>query len=222
MLSTKVQWQFTPLETILTSMSTDWQQHYLEQNIPWDKGAPAPPLLEWLEQHPDEISGNILVPGCGLGHDVRALAQACPDSTVLGVDISIRAIELAGAIPAVGREHFIVGDFFNLPPRNSQRFSWIWEHTCFCAIDPAWRDAYVLAAAKALSPGGSLLGVFYLDPYDDEHRPGEGPPHGTSLAELEERFLASGHFQLVEEYQPQRSYPGREGLERLLWLRKTV
>jgi methyl halide transferase len=210
------------IELIFAEMSTDWQQHYLEQNTPWDKGAPSPPLLEWLERHPGEISGNILVPGCGLGHDVRALALACPECTVRGVDLSVRAIELAGEFPAVGREHFSVDDFFKLPTRDSQRFSWIMEHTCFCAIDPAQRDTYVLAAAKALRPGGSLLGVFYLNPYDEDHRPGEGPPHGTSMTELEERFVASGHFTMVENYEPGLAYPGREGLERMIWFRKSA
>jgi SAM-dependent methyltransferase len=201
-------------------MSTDWQQHYLDEHTPWDKGAPAPPLLEWLERHPDEITGNILVPGCGLGHDVRTLARARPDSTVRGLDLSARAVELAGEFPRVGREHYTAGDFFDLPAKDSQRFSWIWEHTCFCAINPDLREAYVTAAARALRPGGFLLGVFYLDPYDDGHRPGEGPPHGTTMTELEERFVASGRFELIDQYSPGRAYEGRAGLERLVWFRK--
>jgi hypothetical protein len=51
----------------------DWEQRYETGDTPWEKGAPAPPLLEWLESR-GSIRGDILVPGCGSGHDVRAIA----------------------------------------------------------------------------------------------------------------------------------------------------
>ena len=54
-------------------MSLDWNNAYEENRMPWDKGAAAPPLLEYLERA--EMKGRIFVPGCGLGHDVRALAS---------------------------------------------------------------------------------------------------------------------------------------------------
>ena len=69
----------------------DWDQHYQDKHTPWDKGAPAPPLLEWIAANPDALNGRILVPGCGGGHDVRALA-ATGIEDVLGFDISPAAI----------------------------------------------------------------------------------------------------------------------------------
>ena len=57
----------------------DWDRRYQIGDIPWEKGAPAPPLLEWL-QACGPLHGNILVPGCGYGHDVRAIAAAAPDA----------------------------------------------------------------------------------------------------------------------------------------------
>lgn len=36
------------------------------------------------------------------------------------------------------------------------------EHTCFCAIDPAQRGAYVESVQKLLAPGGWLLGLFWF------------------------------------------------------------
>ncbi len=198
----------------------NWDQLYHEQHTPWDKGHAAPPLLEWMETHPGLMRGSVLVPGSGTGHDVRAIAASDTTLSVVGLDLSPKAVEMASAYPSVGREYYETGDLFHLGKPHRSRYDWVWEHTCFCAIDPEHRDAYVSAVHQALKPGGSFLGVFYLNPYDDEHQPGGGPPHGTSIGELVSRFVESGRFRLVEEYVPTRSYPGREGLELVLQMTK--
>ncbi len=199
-------------------ISPDWDQFYREGRTPWDKGAPAPPLLEWLQANPGALRGSVLVPGSGLGHDVRALAALPETEKVVGLDLSPTAVARAAAFPRLGAERYHVGDLLDLASEHRGTYDWVWEHTCFCAIDPARREDYVAAAHAALVPGGRLLGVFYLDPYDDEHRPGGGPPHGASLEELERRFAGSGRFAIEQSYAPRRSYPGREGLERVLKL----
>ena len=197
-------------------MAVNWDQQYRDEQTPWDKGAPAPPLLEWIEAHPLKIHGRVFVPGCGMGHDVRAIA-ACPGvETVIGFDISPTAVELALALPRAGKETYETGDLFALDERHLAAYDWIWEHTCFCAIAPELREDYVEAVHAALQPGGCLLGAFYMDPYDDVHQPGSGPPHGSTLEELLERFTESGKFTLSESYIPTHSYPGREGLEQVL------
>ncbi len=200
----------------LPETSPDWDQFYREGHTPWDKGAPAPPLLEWLSANPAAIRGRVLVPGSGLGHDVRAIAALPQVEEVVGLDLSPTAVAQASALPGTGTESHRLGDFLDLAPEHRGVYDWLWEHTCFCAIEPDRREAYVAAAHAAIKPGGYLLAVFYLDPYDDEHRPGEGPPHGTSLEELEDRFAGSGAFVIEESYVPRRAYPGREGLERVL------
>ena len=201
---------------------TDWEQHYREQHTPWDKGEAAPPLLEWMESNPGKIGGKVFVPGAGLGHDVRAIWEHNGDKmeSVVGFDISPTAVETANEIPKAGTEEYRQGDLFELDEDLCGRFDWVWEHTCFCAIDPNRRDDYVEAIWKSLRPGGSLLAVFYLNPYDDEHQPGEGPPHGCTEQELEERFVGSGKFSIREKYVPTRSYPGREGLELVVRMEK--
>lgn len=202
-------------------MSTDWEQLYREGTKPWDKGAAAPPLLDWIEKHPDTLAGRILVPGCGLGHDVRILAEKLANAEVTGIDISATALDEARQLPVPENVTFCQWDLFELPEFVTGTFDWIWEHTCFCAIDPEQRDHYVEAVSQALHSGGKLLGVFYLDPYDEEHQPGEGPPHGCSVEELIERFTGSGHFELFDRYSPEISYPGREGRELILGLTKS-
>jgi SAM-dependent methyltransferase len=194
-------------------MPTDWESKYQASDTPWDKGAPSPGLVDFLAEHP--VAGRVLVPGCGLGHDVRALAAG--GAEVVGLDIAPSAVEAARRLPLVGRERYECADLFALPAPMRASFDLVWEHTCFCAIDPSLRLDYVEAVAGALVPGGQLLAVFYLDPGNDH--PDEGPPFEVSIAELDRLFLP--RFTLVREWLPARAYPGREGREwmRLLALR---
>jgi SAM-dependent methyltransferase len=196
---------------------TDWDEKYRVGETPWEKGKPAPPLLELLELHGREIwgDGTVLVPGCGLGHDVRALAQI--GAKALGLDLAPLAVEKAREFANVGGESYEVGNFLDPDWRCNREFSALWEHTCFCAIDPGHRQAYAEAAARLLKEGGLLAGVFFLTPFD----PGDdntGPPFATTIEELEQRF--SPWFERVHGWVPQRAYPGREGREWIGLFRK--
>jgi SAM-dependent methyltransferase len=158
----------------------------------------------------NRVDGRVLVPGCGFGHDVRALAAQ--GAEVVGLDIAPSAVEGARRFPRVADERYEVGDLFALPEPMRGAFDWVWEHTCFCAIDPARRADYVAAVHAALKPGGRLLAIFYLDPGNAS--PEEGPPFEVSVAELDRLFLP--WFELEREWLPRRAYPGREGRE---WMR---
>ena len=203
-------------------MSTDWESCYRAGETPWDKGAPAPPLLEWLEQPGHRLDGEVLVPGCGLGHDVRAIAATGQPTQTVGLDISAAALAQARRLPLAGHESYVEADLFDLPPDLRGRFDWVCEHTCFCAIDPPRRADYVQAVAGALRPSGQLLAIFYLRPWagGEQPPPGGGPPFPTSPEELDRLF--AGHFDLLEESVPTRAYRGREGRELLRLLRKTA
>ncbi len=189
-------------------MPSDWEALYQAGDTRWEKGAPSPGLVDFLEKNP--VRGRVLVPGCGFGHDARALAATADD--VVGIDIAPSAIAGARKFPLVAGERYEFADLFDLPASMRGAFDWVWEHTCFCAIDPAQRADYVAAVAGALRPGGKLLAIFYLDP--GQQSPEEGPPFEVSIAELDRLFLP--RFTLEREWLPQRAYPGREGRE---WMR---
>jgi methyl halide transferase len=192
----------------------EWQRRYEQDDTPWDKGMAAPPLTAFL--HQKQISGRVLVPGCGKGHDARALGTQ-PNTLVVGLDISEAAIAQARKISSQSAPdldvNFIVGDFFKLPAKLKRSFDWLVEHTCFCAIEPRLRPDYVLAAASALRTGGKIFGIFYLNP-DVEN----GPPFAVSRKELSELFEA--HFLFLEEWVPTESFPGREDQELVMVLQK--
>ncbi|MGH8046743.1 MAG: methyltransferase domain-containing protein [Chthoniobacterales bacterium] len=191
----------------------DWEGRYQTGDMPWEKGSAAPPLIDWLARH--EVQGRVLVPGCGSGHDVRELARA--GTQPIGLDLSPSAIALAKSHPAIGSENYRTADFFALPADLMESLDWVFEHTCFCAINPADREKYATAAATALKPGGRMLAIFYLDPGHDH--PDDGPPYGTTREELDGLF--GDHFELLEEYVPAVAYPGREGRELVRVLRRT-
>lgn len=196
---------------------TDWDERYRAGDTPWDKGMAAPPLIELLEKRGREVFGGgvVCVPGCGLGHDVRALAREGIEA--VGVDLSPTAVERARQIPVVGRERYELGDFLDLRWREGREYGAVWEHTCFCAIDPSMRAAYAAAVAGVLPEGGMLAGVFFLTPFD----PGEGgagPPFGTTIEELEAVF--GGDFERVDGWVPETAYAGREGREWIGLFRK--
>jgi SAM-dependent methyltransferase len=188
-------------------MSRDyWEQRYQASDMPWEKGAPSPGLVDFLAAHLDLSKGTVCVPGCGTGHDVREFARA--GFSASGYDIAPSAISLARrGTEAAGLEaDFQIADFLRDEP--PQKFDWIFEHTLFCAIQLNDRDEYVRAVLRWLKPGGTYLAVNYFDCDPD------GPPFPTTRDEQIKRF--SGEFNLLADWTP-RSYPNREGRERMFW-----
>ena len=189
-----------------------WETRYQTGDMPWEKGEASPGLLDFLAAHPDLPRGKVCVPGCGTGHDVRALAAAGFEA--FGFDIAPSGIRLAAEkTRAAGlAAKFALVDFLRDEP--PLQFDWIFEHTLFCAIQPGERDDYVRAVLRWLKPAGQYLAVNYLVVDADV-----GPPFPTSCDELQRRF--SPHFELVADWVP-RSYPNRTSRERMFWWRRPV
>ena len=189
---------------------TDWEDAYQRRETPWEKGKPHPGLVDFLAES-GPLAGEIFVPGCGSGQDVRALAR--PDNHVVGVDLAPFAIAKAKAQPRIAREEYSLADLFELPATLDGCFDWVFEHTCFCAIDPGRRPEYVTTIVRLLKPGGRLLAIFFINPDHDE----DGPPYRVSKAELAEYF--EKYFVLEREWVPARTHPGREQRELMRVLR---
>ncbi|MFK7851440.1 MAG: methyltransferase domain-containing protein [Akkermansiaceae bacterium] len=189
---------------------TDWNQRYQTKDTPWDKGEAAPPLLEIFVKHEPSLWGNgeILVPGCGAGHDVRALSSQ--GLKPLGLDLAPLALEIARNQQAAGQETYELGDFLDSEWRQGRSFSAIWEHTCFCAIHPSQRPKYALACSELIPENGHLIGVFFLTPNGPDELD-DGPPFNSSIAEIDDHF--STWFERIDSWLPTNCYPGREGKE---------
>lgn len=180
-----------------------WQGIYDAGDARWDQGAPAPPLAAFFAA--DRGTGRAIVPGCGRGHD--ALMLAARGWQVTGVDFATSAVVDARAA-AAGRgiaAEFAQLDWFTAAEQPGWRgaFDLVVEHTCFCAIDPARRDAYVDVVHALLRPGGRLVGLIWSC-----GREGGPPFHADpaiSRAQFERRLA-------VERFEPaQGSWPTRVG-----------
>lgn len=179
----------------------DWEARYRLGDTPWDEGA-SPALTTFLSKHP--MQGEILVPGCGTGHDVRAIAKL--GGRVLGLDLSETALRMARSAPYVAEEAYEQANLFDLPTSWNGRFDWVVEHTCFCAIPPVRRSDYLQAITRVLKPNGYYFGVFYMTPAAPQ-----GPPHGTTREEISSLF--DPYLTLIEEWIPQENFEGRQGRE---------
>jgi phosphoglycolate phosphatase-like HAD superfamily hydrolase len=190
---------------------TDWESLYHSGDTHWDRGEPAPGLVDFLSDHPALEGARVLVPGCGRGHDTIPWLRKGGD--VLGLDLSPRAVDEARCRYLTGTRHrFSVSDFLAGPGTHGS-FDWVFEHTLWCAIPPDRRGDYVAAVAAAVLPGGHYLAINYMQPSDPV-----GPPHAVTVAELQQRLAP--HFELCRHWVP-RSFPGREGRERMfLWRRR--
>ena len=192
-------------------MARDWNAAYKLGDTPWDKGYASPPLIEFLKRQ--SILGRVLVPGCGAGHDVRALAAQ--GAEVVGLDIALRGIHKARAFPVSCGERYELGDFLNLEKQYHSSFDWIVEHTCLCAIDLGERGAYARSVALALKPNGNYLAVFYREVKDYQ---GNAAPHPISREQCD--ALLGDAFELIKSFVPQQTYPSRPiGVEEVCWMR---
>jgi SAM-dependent methyltransferase len=189
---------------------SDWNNRYQIGDTPWEKGRPAPPLLEVLGRLGTDIWGSrlVLVPGCGFGHDVRAIAAA--GLSPVGIDLAPLAIASADFYPKAGGETYEKADFLDSGWREGKSFSAVWEHTCFCAINPSRREDYAQACADLIEPGGRLIGVFFLTP-NEPGKEQEGPPFNSTISEIDGIFAP--WFVREHDWVPENTYPGRDGQE---------
>ncbi|XP_074340083.1 putative thiol methyltransferase 2 isoform X9 [Apium graveolens] len=160
------------LRQIVNSHSADgWEKSWREGVTPWDLGQPTPILLHLL-QTGSLPKGRALVPGCGSGHDVIAIASS--DRYVVGLDISESAIEIATKLssssPSSNHHTFLKTDFFTWQP--TELFDLVFDYTFFCAIEPDMRSAWASRIQNLLKPNGELITLMF--PISDHVG---GPPY---------------------------------------------
>lgn len=193
---------------------TDWDEMYRKGETPWDKGAPSPPMKQYLERHP--LRGRALVPGCGRGHEVALAVEHGLDAT--GLDIAPTATAEARAQYPQLADRFVTGSLFEPPQEMRGAYDVVLEHTCMSALPPVLRAKYRRGIDLTLRSGGLLIGVWYINPNLD---PGEeSPPFPFSVPDLTALF-ADG-YEIVDDYVPEVAFAGRESRERLRVLRRLV
>ncbi len=179
-----------------------WDERYRSGDTPWDFGGTPSDLRAFLSEKGP--IGRVLVPGCGSGHDGRALLDAGND--VVAIDLSETAVQLARKRIGDDRAQAIFQADFFAADLGKNAFDAIYERTFLCALDPALRDRYLERIRELLKPGGWLFGYFLYG-----HEP-DPPPYPMDPARETTAF--SEYFDRKTSIPSRDPLPIFDGMER--------
>lgn len=180
-----------------------WDERYQQTDTPWDLGGTTPALIEWCRTQ-DLKRARVLVPGCGGGHDAHFLSLR--SKKVFGLDYAQKALDRAQQNYPDSRTQWVQADATTMT--FDEPLDLVWEYTCFCALMPELREAYVRQVAEVLRPGGRFVGLTFLKVPNPE----DGPPFQIEPEAL--RTMLSQHFEILEfESETDRSIKARKGTE---------
>lgn len=165
-------------------MDVDWNQRYIDLNIPWDSGVPSEQLKSLLAE-------GIITPcrvleiGCGTGTNAIFLAQSGFDVTA--VDLSEEAIKRAKtkAEQSGVKVNFIQADVTALPDVGPP-FPFVFDRGTYHIVRSINLSGFQSMLAKMVAPGG-YFAVLAGNPNEDAP-PEKGPPRVSAsdlCAELE-------------------------------------
>ncbi|HSH01028.1 MAG TPA: methyltransferase domain-containing protein [Anaerolineae bacterium] len=189
-----------------------WNDRYATGSDGWDLGEVTPALVDWVTET-GAAGGEVIVLGAGRGYDGRWLAARGWEVTA--VDFAAAAVaEMEALATAEAPMRIMQANIFELPADLMGRFDYVWEYTCFCAIDPSQRADYADLVYRLLRPGGLWVGLVF--PIGT--RPG-GPPF-TVQPDVVISLLGAYGLELVSRQRPVRGVEGRVGVEELVVMRK--
>lgn len=167
-----------------------WQQRFEAGETHWDRGQPSPQLLAWLADGVLQPGHSVVVPGCGSGHEVVALAAA--GCQVTGLDFAPAALALAQQrLQAAAQQASLqAADVLQWQP--AAPLDAVYEQTCLCALHPDHWAAYAAQLQRWLRPGGLLCAMF-MQARRDSASQGliEGPPYHCDINAMRALFPAS-------------------------------
>ena len=149
-----------------------WSNRYNENQIGWDLGEISPPIKAYIDQLEDK-NLNILIPGCGLGHEAEYLFNKGFYNTNVLDFASEPILNFQNRNSKFPKEQLFIQDFFE----HIGQYDLIIEQTLFCAIDPLLREKYAKKMLELLKPKGKLVGLLFNKDFQN------GPPFGGNKTE---------------------------------------
>lgn len=178
--------------------------------IPWGHGGASPALVAWLNREAPGMlrpGAHAIVVGCGLGDDVRELAERGFDP--VGFDVSPTAVAWARQRFPSLTERFHVADVFSPPASMQRRADLVIEINTLQAIDPRLREKAAAGIVALARPRGVILAICRGR---SPHEPAaETPPFAMTPAELSGLFERHGWkpTREVDNFEDDRSPPVR-------------
>lgn len=192
-----------------------WDQKYLSTELPgWELGTHHPSLPH-ISATLKLSKSRILVVGAGSGNDAAYFAKQ--GHLVTALDFSAEALARGQSKYAeVPNISWIQGDIFDpkLPIANHS-FDIVFDHTCFCAVNPEKRQALVHFWSQKLTEGGHLLGIFFT--MWRTH----APPFGATEWEIKKRLTPTFSPLYWQRLKPPLALETRLGMELLIYARVT-
>lgn len=159
--------------------------------VPWARGRASPSLLAWLNSEAPSLvrpGATVCVVGCGLGDDVRELADRGYE--VMGFDVSPTAIEWARTRYPELAERFVVADLFRLPATLLRRADVVIEINTLQALHPDLRAAAAAGIASLARPHGMIVAICRGCDEPDPAR--QAPPFPLTAKQLQSLFSEHG------------------------------
>jgi SAM-dependent methyltransferase len=135
--------------------------------VPWFRGAPRPPLVQWAEER--GVTGNgrrALVIGCGLGDDAEYVAGL--GFTTVAFDVSASAIRTARRRFPDSAVEYVVADLLHPPAAWHEAFDLVVESYNVQSLPKPVQPEAIVQVGRMVGRGGTLLVI--------AHRAGEADP----------------------------------------------
>ncbi len=163
----------------------DWNQHYVDGNLPWDSGRPSKELIRVLDEEPIK-PGRAGELGCGTGTNAIYLASRGFDVTAFDLSPAAVARARQSAAKAGAKVEFAEADLcrftLDVPP-----FDFLFDRGCYHAARRIDQPGFLKTLNRLTRPGTRFL---LLAGNANEKGP-PGPPTVTAAeicSELEPLF----------------------------------
>jgi cyclopropane fatty-acyl-phospholipid synthase-like methyltransferase len=168
----------------------DFDAIYAVGSPPWDIGRPQP-AFHYLATA-GKLAGRVLDVGCGAGE--HALMAASLGHEAVGVDMSMRAIELAKTKAAERsvEARFVVADALRLVDMGEQ-FDTVLDCGLFHVLDDGQRELYVGSLAEVIPLGGRYHMLCFSD-----RQLGDWGPRRVSQDEIRVAFSVGWEIESIE------------------------
>lgn len=206
-----------------------WSSVWARQHPPFfDKLCASPFVAALSSTWGLREKARCLIPGCGRGYNVSALATAQPTFYVLGVDLCPAAVSLAKErqlaefafqekleLPApfpLQAVEYRCANFFKLPAAHPEnRFDLVLDDCFLCMLDPRVWPGWAKKMSALVKAGGQLVVAIF--PIMERDAKAAGPPFALSIARVRDLLLEQGFKALaIESMPPELCHAGRGGV----------